>query len=280
MTSRSFYANIFRMENYFDGKKIRDEILNDLANKVVEMERKPTMAVFLIGDNPVCRQYVELKKKMAEKTGIQFCLYEFDEKDSEEEIMNAIDYLNKDSETDGIMIQIPLPPAFSREKLIKKISPEKDIDGLRFCAGLDSKFKPPVVLAILEAIKRSGARIDEKTKIAQIGLGFLVGCPLQKCLTEEFKSANLKIASKDKNDLKEVIKDADIIISATGSPQLIKEDMIKEGVVLIDAGTAEENGNLIGDVDPEAYGKARYYTPVPGGIGPVTIAMLFKNVVI
>ncbi len=279
MTSRVFSANIVRMENYFDGKKIRDEILSDLANKIVTMKRKPTMAVFLIGDNPICRQYVELKKKMAEKTGIQFCLYTFGEKDSEEEIIEAINYLNNDPETDGIMIQIPLPKVFSREKLIAKISPDKDIDGLRFCAGLDSKFKPPVVLAILEAIKRSGARINEKTKIAQVGLGFLVGSPLQKCLIEDFKEADLRVVNKGKNDLVETIKDADIIISATGSPKLIKENMVKDGVVLIDAGTAEENGDFIGDIDPEAYEKSRYYTPVPGGIGPVTIAMLFKNVV-
>jgi methylenetetrahydrofolate dehydrogenase (NADP+)/methenyltetrahydrofolate cyclohydrolase len=134
-------------------------------------------------------------------------------------------------------------------------------------------------LAILEAIKRSEIRIDDKTKIAQIGSGFLVGSPLQKCLIEGFKSAELDIANKNKNNLSEIVKDADIVISATGSPKLIKEDMIKDGVVLIDAGTAEENGNLVGDIDPEAYKKARYYTPVPGGIGPVTIAMLFKNVV-
>ena len=267
------------MENYFDGKNIRDEILNNLANRVVDMERKPTMAVFLIGDNPICKQYVELKKKMAEKTGILFCLYSFDEKDSEEEIMSAIDFLNNDSETDGIMIQIPLPKAFDRQKLIEKISPDKDIDGLRFCAGLDSKFKPPVVLAILEAIKRSETRLNSKTKIAQIGAGFLVGAPLKKCLTQDFESVDLKMVDKNKNDLVETIKDADIIISATGMPKLVKEEMVKEGVVLIDAGTAEENGNLIGDIDPEAYKKARYYTPVPGGIGPVTIAMLFKNVV-
>lgn len=267
------------MENIFDGKLIRDEILKDLSNQVVEMDNKPTLAVFLIGDNPVCKHYVELKKKIAEKIGVQFCLYKFDEKDEEKDILEAIDFLNTDAETDGIMIQIPVAGKFDKDKLIERISPEKDIDGLRFCAGLDSKFRPPVVLSILEAIKRSGKKVNEKTRIAQIGLGFLVGAPLKRCLIEDFPEAQLLIADSKEKDLSKITLDADIVISATGSPALIKEEMIKDGVVMIDAGTAEENGQMVGDVDKNAYDKASYYTPVPGGIGPVTVAMLFRNLV-
>lgn len=263
------------MNKFFDGRKIRDEILRDLANKVVKMKRKPAMAVFLIGDNPVCQQYVELKKKLAEKTGINFCLYKFDDHDSEEDISSAIEFLNQDDETDGVMIQIPIAEKFDQKKLIAKISPEKDIDGLRFCSGLDSKYKPPVVLSILEAIKRSG--VDSKnSKIAVLGRGFLVGAPLIKAL-EELKIKCTVILNSNEN--RSDIVDADIVISATGRPGVIKEDMVKEGVVLIDAGTAEENGQLIGDIDPKAYKKSVYHTPVPGGIGPVTVAMLFKNLV-
>jgi methylenetetrahydrofolate dehydrogenase (NADP+)/methenyltetrahydrofolate cyclohydrolase len=270
----------FGMENLFDGKKIRDEILKDLANRVVKMKRKPTMAVFLIGDNSVCKQYVLLKQKLAEKTGIQFCLYKFDESDSEEEILSAIEFLNNDVETDGIMMQIPMPEKFNREKLIRKIDPAKDIDGLRFCAGLDSNYRPPVVLAILEAIQRSGIKINDKTKIAQIGHGFLVGSPLERCLLQDYKETNLIIARHNGDDLCEVTKDAEIIVSATGNPGIIKPEMVKEGAVLIDAGTAEENGQLVGDIDHDAYEKASYYTPVPGGIGPVTVAMLFRNLIL
>ena len=180
------------------------------------------------------------------------------------------------------MIQIPIPKKFDRNKLIGKISPAKDVDGLRFCAGLDSKFKPPVVLSVLEAIKRAELGIKNKElgdlKIALIGHGFLVGFPLARVLKEDKVDFIISphLASPRGG---EGLRVADIIISATGSPNLIKPEMVKDGVVLIDAGTAEENGELRGDIDPECYDKASYYTPVPGGIGPVTVAMLLQNLV-
>lgn len=270
----------------FDGKKIRDEILVELTEKVAKMERKPTLAVFLIGGDPVSAKYDDIKKKFTEKIGAHFCLYKFDEKDSEQEIIKAIEFLNADSETDGIMIQIPIPKKFDRDKLIEKISPAKDVDGLRFCAGLDSKFQPPVVLSILEAIKRSGVDLA-KSKVALIGHGFLVGAPLVRSLRENgldplvilSEVKNLKNNERSFADAQDDIREADIIISATGKSNLIKPEMVKDGVVLIDAGTAEENGELRGDIDPECYDKASYYTPVPGGIGPVTVAMLLSNLI-
>ncbi len=275
-TSRHFDGIVVSM---FDGKKIRDEILAQLTAKVAKMERKPTLAVFLIGGDPVSAKYDDIKKKFTEKIGAHFALYKFDEKDSEQQIIEAIEFLNADPETDGIMIQIPIPKKFDRDLLISKISPAKDVDGLRFCAGLDSKFQPPVVLSILEAIKRSGVDLA-KSKVALIGHGFLVGKPLERALDElKVKSEKLK-ALKIIDSTKEIeISDCDIVIAATGSPNLINPEMIKDGVVLIDAGTAEENGELRGDIDPECYDKASYYTPVPGGIGPVTVAMLLRNLV-
>lgn len=266
--------------NYFDGKQIRDEILKDLADKVVLMEDKPSMAVFLIGNDPVCEKYVELKEKMALKAGIQFLLYKFDDTSSEEEIVEAIGFLNADPEVGGIMIQIPIDKKFDRDKLIAKITPDKDIDGLRYCLGLDSDFRPPVVLAVLEALSASGIM----KKITLVGRGFLVGKPLERVLKEK-NIANLTVLDADDwrdekihNSLF-IVHDSDIVISATGKPGIIKPDMVKDGAVLIDAGTAEENGSLLGDIDPEAYAKASYYTPVPGGIGPVTAAKLFQNLV-
>jgi methylenetetrahydrofolate dehydrogenase (NADP+)/methenyltetrahydrofolate cyclohydrolase len=267
------------MNQMFDGKNVREEILGDLADKVSKMKRRPTIAVFLIGDDTVSAKYGEIKQKVANKIGIDFCLYKFEDDDTQEDAIKAIEYLNNDPETDGIMIQIPVPKKFDRDLLISKISPEKDVDGLRYCAEIKSDFRPPVVLSILEAIKRSGIEIDNKTKIALIGCGFLVGAPLLRSLKEDYKDSDLIAACGKGGDVENMTKDADIVISATGSAKIIKSEMVKEGAILIDAGTAEENGELIGDIDTEAYKKASYYTPVPGGIGPVTVAMLFKNLV-
>ena len=268
----------------FDGKAIRDEILKDLADKVVEMEEKPVMAVLLIGNDPICAKYVELKQKLAEKIGVQFNLYKFDEQNTEDEIFECIKFLNSDPETRGIMMQIPILDKFDRDKIIAAISKEKDIDGLRFCVGLESNYRPPVVLAVLEAIMRSGKKIDEKTKVVMLGRGFLVGAPLLKTFKENGIDPVVVLSDESKSkegtsfaDAQDDIKKADIIISAVGKAGMIKERMVKEGVILIDAGTAEQNGALVGDIDPEAYKKSLYYTPVPGGIGPVTVSMLFRN---
>jgi methylenetetrahydrofolate dehydrogenase (NADP+)/methenyltetrahydrofolate cyclohydrolase len=268
----------------FDGKAIRDEILKDLADKVVEMEEKPTMAVLLIGSDPICAKYVELKQKLAEKIGVHFNLYKFDEQNTEAEILECINFLNSDPETRGIMMQIPIPKKFDRDKLISAISKEKDIDGLRFCAGLPSNYRPPVVLAVLEAILRSGKKIDDKTKVVMLGRGFLVGAPLLRTFKENSIDPVVVLSDESKSkegksftDAQADIAKADIIISAVGKASMIKERMVKEGVILIDAGTAEQNGALVGDIEPETYKKSLYYTPVPGGIGPVTVSMLFRN---
>ena len=182
------------------------------------------------------------------------------------------------------MMQIPILEKFDRDKLIAAISKEKDIDGLRFCVGLESNYRPPVVLAVLEAIMRSGKKIDDKTKVVMLGRGFLVGAPLLKTFKENGVNPIVVLSDESKSkegisfaDAQDDIKKADIIISAVGKAGMIKERMVKEGAILIDAGTAEQNGALVGDIDPEAYKKSLYYTPVPGGIGPVTVSMLFRN---
>jgi methylenetetrahydrofolate dehydrogenase (NADP+)/methenyltetrahydrofolate cyclohydrolase len=261
----------------FDGKKVRDEIIKGIADDLARTDRKPILAEFLIGHDPVSTKYAELKKKMAEKAGITFNIYKFEEKDSESDALECINYLNNDEEVDGIMIQIPVPEGFDRDKLISAISPTKDVDGLRYCLGVESDFRPPVVMAILEAIKYPGFSIqDSDKKIVVIGNGFLVGNPLARVLAENNIKADVIDSTKMLNS-ESLILNSDLIISATGKSGIIKPEMIKDDVILIDAGTAEENGELVGDIDPLCYKKAAFYTPVPGGIGPVTIAMLFQN---
>jgi len=264
------------MTKSFDGKKIRDEIIEDLKNKIEKMDRKPGLAVLLIGNDVVCEKYVALKKRIAEKIGVFVRVYKFDENAEQSEIISKIKELDADNTVDGIMVQIPIPKNFDKYEIINAISPDKDIDGLRFCGGFHSHFTPPVVLAILKAIELADKNIEE-CEVLVVGRGFLVGWPVAQCMEEAVRG--LVIADGSTKNLSRITETADVIISATGKAGLIKPDMIKSGAILIDAGTSEVGGELLGDIDPESYKKASFYTPVPGGIGPVTIAMLLKNLV-
>lgn len=261
----------------FKGKKIRDQILTDLAERVKKLKQKPVLAVVWVGEDFATARYIEAKQRVAENLGIHFDLYKYSAANKKAEIAQKIIQLNSDQSVNGIMIQLPLPKNIDSAELIALIDQNKDIDALRFCSGLSCSFRPPTVLAILEAIKESKADL-KNDKVTVIGRGFLVGSPLVR--TFDGKVANLRIADSSTPHLGTIMLDADIVISAVGKPQIIKADMIKDGAILIDAGTSESKGSLSGDIDSGAYKKASFYTPVPGGIGPVTIAMLMRNLVI
>lgn len=275
------------MKKSFDGKKIREEILTDLKSRVEKMKKKPGLAVICVGDNPVCSKYVGLKQKFAEQIGIRFQSLNFAGDSSEQEIINKIKELNIDSDIGGIMIQMPVPDKFDRDKLISSISKDKDVDGLRYCSNIDYKLKPPVVLAIIRAMSEAlnlpvvsyqlSANDFQNKKVVLVGEGFLVGGPL-KCYFKELK-IELESINAINNSTIERLNSADLVISAVGKAGIIQPEMIKDGVVLIDAGTTEVSGELRGDIDSSCYEKSAFCTPVPGGIGPVTVAMLFKNLV-
>jgi len=262
----------------FDGRKIRDKILEQLKGGAEKVEFKPTLAVVWIGDDPVSEKYIRIKEKIARDLGVNFQLIKLPRLTKYSDILQNVRVFGK-SEVDGVMIQMPLPEwinAVERKKIIREIPAKKDIDGLRFCAGLPSNFQPPVVLAILEAIKKS--KVDlKKSRVAIIGQGFLVGAPLGKILKNQVKE--LLLANIHTADISEITRRADVVISAAGKPGLITSKIIKSGAVLIDAGTTEVGGKIAGDIDPRAFEKASFYTPVPGGIGPVTVAMLFQNLI-
>jgi len=261
---------------YFDGKKIRDQIIDELKSEVCLMDVKPKLAVIWVGDDYATGKYIEVKKKAAEKIGVDFDLIKYPKEVAQTEIEEKIEELNRDPSVDGIMIQIPLPEQINQSELISQIGPEKDVDALRFCLNLKSDFYPPVTVAILDALKR--AEVDmEKSKITVVGKGFLVGAPLISIL--EKLNYDLSVGDKDTASLVDITQKADVVISATGKGNIIQPNMVKEGVVLVDAGTSEVGGRLTGDIDPASYSKAKYYTPTPGGIGPVTVVMLLYNVV-
>ncbi|MFA5927048.1 MAG: bifunctional 5,10-methylenetetrahydrofolate dehydrogenase/5,10-methenyltetrahydrofolate cyclohydrolase [Patescibacteria group bacterium] len=261
----------------FDGRAIRNQILDELKSKISSSSHVPVLAVFLVGDDPVSTNYVAIKQKIAEKLGIQVRLFHFPEYVSEKEIIDTIIDLNNRPMISGIMVQIPLPKGIDRDNIIRTIDPAKDVDGLRYCLGLESGFLPPVVLAIEKAMAGAGANLETMNTLI-IGQGFLVGNPLVRYLHNKYeKVRKLTILSKPVDNLTAITTKADIIISAVGKAGLIGGNMIKAGAILIDAGTSEIGGELKGDIDQSAYDKAAFITPVPGGIGPVTVAMLMQN---
>lgn len=264
------------MNKIFDGKKIRDEILEELRTEVSKHDKKPKLAVIWAGDNFASDKYINAKRTAAEKCGIIFEVHRFDDSVTEEMILTEVKELNQDENVTGILVQLPMPAGIDQRKIIDSVAEIKDVDGLRFCYDIPCTFRAPVTLAIIRAIHESGQNIQQ-SKIAIVGQGFLVGAPITKILQP--MAREVRVADIKTPYLGTITSDVDILISATGRGRIIKPEMIKKDVVLVDAGTTEMNGELAGDVDPLCYEKASYYTPVPGGIGPVTVAMLLSNVV-
>lgn len=252
------------------GRPLARAIYRQLKLKIQKLASKPALAVILVGNNPASLKYIQIKKKRARELGIVFKLFHLDQNFPQETIKELINNLNGDSEINGIVIQLPLPANFDTEKIIAIVSQDKDIDGLK------EGYPPPTAAAILEILKFYSINLADK-KIVLVGHGQLVGKPLEKMLGEQ--NLNITVCDSRTKNLKEKTVQADILISAAGAPGLIKPDWVKAGAVIIDAGTAESDGKLVGDVGSEVYQKNVSYTPTPGGVGPVTVAMLFKNVV-
>lgn len=258
----------------FDGKKIRDEILADIKEKINQSKLKPILAVIWIGDDPVSARYVEQKERAAEFLGIHFDIIKFSPSVRSAVVEERIKILNDDPTVAGIVLQLPLPKTLNQRQLIELVGAEKDVDALRFCNKLHCAFRPPAVLAIIQALKTSKVNLRDAS-VAVVGRGVLVGGPLIRVLVHEVE--DLRIADDKTPNLATITTDADVVISATGHPGLIKPGMIKKGAILIDAGTSDVQGTLTGDVDPKAVEKSSFYTPVPGGIGPMTVALLYRN---
>lgn len=268
-----------------DGNKIAERIKNQVfeevlalnKNKVQNAEIRPNLAILLIGENQESELYVSKKTEEAKKVGIDTHLYRFNEKDSEEDILKAIEILNQDSEIDAILVQLPLPKEFNTDKIIKKIDPQKDVD----CFHPDNQNKEienvisPVHGAVLEILKETDFEIKNK-KALIVSNSKIFGEKLKKIL--EKKQADVKAILSDDPNLKEEIKEADLLISATGKAHFINKDMLKDQVGVIDVGISRKGKKIKGDVDDKFLGdKASFYTPVPGGVGPITVAILLKN---
>ena len=262
-----------------DGRTIAEKIYKEVEEKIKKLGRTPALAVFYVGKNIVTDSFVSIKKKNAEKIGVKIEVLKFAEDVSENKLINEIKDTQVGEKYDGVIIQLPVPTSLNQKKILDAVKPESDVDVLGeeaiklFTEGRLNK-APTVPGAINEIFKEH--KIDLKNKkVAVLGTGKLVGEPVISWL--ELQGIKPKIFEKG-SDLN-LLADFDVIISGIGSPHSIKPEMIKEGVVLIDAGTSEQAGKVVGDFDPACEVKASLFTPVPGGVGPITVAMIFKNLV-
>lgn len=256
----------------FNGKKIADKILSDLKKKTDRLKVRPKLAVILAGEDKSSELFIRNKKRAAREIGIEVLLYKFKEDVPEKEIIRKIKSLNDDKSVQGIIVQLPLPKGFSPEKIVGAVSPLKDVDGF----GKKSSFSSPFISALLIALKNSTKDIKGKKILALVNSD-IFGNRLRFFLKKEDIRAECVLR---KNFSPNKINKADVVITVLGTPNFIKGNIIKRGVILIDGGiTVTRNKKTVGDVDRKSVsGKAAFLTPVPGGTGPLTVALLLKNV--
>jgi len=265
-----------------DGKKVAQGILEDIKKQVEKLEIKPVIAVVIVGENPSSKIYVNIKNKKAIEIGMNSVVIEMPEDTAQQELEAKIDELNQSPDINAILVQMPLPKHLDAYKIIEKILPEKDVDGFhpenvgRLSIGLPPfsySCTPKGVIRLLDEYN-----IDLEGKhVVVIGRSNIVGKPLSMMMLS--RNATVTMAHSKTKNLPLIAKSADILISAVGSPKLVKKEWIKEDAVVIDVGISRNiEGKIVGDVDFENIkDKASFITPVPGGVGPMTIAMLLEN---
>jgi len=272
------------MAQILSGKEVSQRIKNELKEKTAELKKTgifPGLAVIIVGDDPASRVYVNNKKKACEDIGIYSVEYALPQETKEEELLTLIDELNEKESISGILVQLPLPKHISEQKVIEKISPNKDVDAFhpinvgKIMTG-NYDFLPCTPAGVMELIKESGIEISGKECVA-VGRSNIVGKPMAMLLLHQ--NGTVTICHSRTKNLKEKTKNADILVVAVGRANFITGDMIKEGAIVIDVGiNRQEDKKLVGDVEFETAEKvAGAITPVPGGVGPMTIAMLMKN---
>ena len=274
-----------KMTNIIDGKAISAQIREEIAEKVKKYNERtgalPGLAVVIVGENPASQVYVRNKKKACEQVGFNSWVYEMPLATTQDELNALIDKLNADEEVHGILVQLPLPEHLDEEEVILRIKPEKDVDAFhpynvgRITIG-DPKFLPCTPAGIMELLHRSNIEISGKECVV-VGRSNIVGKPMALLLLAE--NGTVTVCHSRTHNLKEVCRRADILVVAIGKADFVTADMVKEGAVVIDVGmNRNAEGKLTGDVDFASVSEvASYITPVPGGVGPMTITMLLQN---
>ena len=281
-----------------DGKKISEDILNEISLEVEQRTNKgyktPHLAAILVGDDGPSQTYVNSKINACKQVGFKSSLFKYDNNITEKKLLEEIGKINNDDDIDGFIVQLPLPNSINQENILNCVNPNKDVDGFhplnygKMTLGIDS-FVPATPHGILELIKRYKIDLNGK-KCLVIGRSQIVGRPISILLSQskEFCNATVTLAHSRTLNLNELTLDADVIISAIGRPEFLTENMVKEGSIIIDVGISrvkDDNSNkgykIVGDVDfKNVSKKTSFITPVPGGVGPMTIAMLLRNTLV
>ncbi len=267
-----------------DGKKLSKKIEEDISKEVNQLKNKgivPGLAVVLVGDDPASHTYVSMKEKSCKNVGFYSIVHKMPDTITQNEIIETIKMMNENPRIDGILVQLPLPKHIDTTKILEVIDPKKDVDGFhpynmgRVVENLDA-FAPCTPLGVMEMFKEYNISLEGKD-VCVVGASNIVGKPMAALLLNA--NATVTITHIYTKNLKEHTKKADIIIVGVGVPNLITQDMVKDGAIVIDIGINKlENGKLVGDVDfHNVSKKCSFITPVPGGVGPMTIAMLLKN---
>lgn len=272
------------MYQLINGKEVAEHIKSQVKNEIEALDLKPALAVIVVGDNPASKVYVNNKKKACKAVGIESIEYVLPENTTEEELLNVIDYCNISSCVHGILVQLPLPSHINENKVLERIKPEKDVDGFtaintgKLWQG-DYDLAPCTAMGVIELLDYYGYEIAGQNCVV-VGRSNIVGKPVAALLLE--RNATVTICHSKTQNLSEITRHADILISAVGKPKFITWVMVKQDAIVIDVGiNRDENGKLCGDVDfDDVKDKVTAITPVPGGVGPMTVAMLMKNTLV
>ncbi len=273
------------MATILDGKSLSSEIRESLKEEIKRFKEKglrdPCLAVVLVGEDPASKVYVNNKRKACEKVGIKSLLYHLPQNTKQEELLELIAQLNADEEVDGILVQLPLPDHIDTREIVTAINPKKDVDGFhpenmgRLIAGREDGFIPCTPLGIDIMLRKYNIEL-EGANVTIVGAGFIVGRPLSALMLN--RNATVTVCHIYTKDIREFTLKADILISATGVPGLIDGSKVKEGAVVVDVGISKVDGRIVGDVKfDEVKEKAKAITPVPGGVGPMTVTALLMN---
>lgn len=275
------------MTQLIDGKKIaaevREEIRVEVEKILADGGRAPGLAVVLVGENPASQVYVRNKTRACEKAGMHHVQLDLPATTTQEELLKVVQDLNGDDAIDGILVQLPLPDHLNEDLVIKTIDPSKDVDGFhpvsmgKLVLG-EEGFVPCTPLGMMVMLEKTGLSLSGKEMVV-VGRSNIVGKPMAMLALQKGADATVTVCHSRTKDLAEVVKRADVVVAAIGRAKMITADMVKEGAVVLDVGINRlEDGSLCGDVDFEGVAKkASAITPVPGGVGPMTIAMLLKN---